>query len=96
MIFVFVHFPFLCLFYYFILYSIYYNSIYTSVIYTIIEVMVYKGGDIMNLNEAIDKAVRIKENGGIQPIYIGFSYSDQDNLNKVMKKSIKLIDKLTK
>jgi hypothetical protein len=50
----------------------------------------------MNLNEAIDKAVKIKENGGIQPIYLGLSYSPHDSLNKTMKKSIELIEKLSK
>lgn len=46
----------------------------------------------LSLTEAIKKAVEIKKNGGTS-IYVGLSNSQDDPLNKVRNKSIKLINK---
>lgn len=50
----------------------------------------------MNLNEAIFKAVEIKRNGGVKPIYVALSYLPNDSFNKTMRKSIELIEKLSR
>ena len=48
----------------------------------------------LSLNEAIKKAVYIKNSGGIPPLYVKLSNSLQDTINRTNQKSNQLINKL--
>lgn len=48
----------------------------------------------MNMNEAIRKAIEIKKHGGIGKIDVGLSKFPEDHLDKTIKKSNELIERL--